>query len=222
MGSVTQADTDGRRRQQEATMTEVAPPRSGRSAKLVAAAVVVGLFGSGALVWQASSAAFTATTDNAANSWQSGKVVLSDNDSGTALFSASGLVPGNTGTNCIDVEYDGNVASTVKVYSNAPTGTLDQYLEFDVELGSVGATCAAPGTWSQIFGDANATLTAGDDTLDEFATAHSSFANGVAGWTPNAVNTVRAYRFTWTLVDTNSAQDLAATGVTFTWEAQNN
>jgi hypothetical protein len=58
-------------------MTET--PRTGRSAKMIAAAVVVGLMGSGALVWQASSAAFTASTENDSNTWSSGKVVLTDN-----------------------------------------------------------------------------------------------------------------------------------------------
>ena len=124
-------------------MTEIT--RTGRSAKMIAAAVAVGLMGSGALVWQASSAAFTASTDNDSNSWSSGKVVLTDNDSTVALFNASGLVPLNTGTNCIEVTYDGNVASTVKLYAQNPTGSLGTYIDFDIELGS-GTSCASPGS----------------------------------------------------------------------------
>jgi hypothetical protein len=199
------------------TMTET--PRTGRSAKMIAVAVVVGLMGSGALVWQASSAAFTASTENAGNTWNSGSVLLSDSDSGSAMFTASGLLPLATGTNCIEVEYDGTVASTVKLYANLPTGALGQYLDFDVELGS-GSTCATPGTYTQIFGDAPTTLD-GSDTLTDFTTAHSNFGNGIAGWAPSAANTTRPYRFTWTLGNDNNAQNKSA-GVRFVWEAQNN
>ena len=196
-------------------MTET--PRTGRSAKMIAAAVVVGLMGSGALVWQASSAAFTASTENAGNSWQSGKVVLTDNDSNTALFNASGLFPLATGTNCIEVEYDGTVTSSVKLYAENLTGTLGTYLDFDVELGS-GTSCASPGTYTQIFGDGPTTLD-GSDTVTTFATTHTAFGNGVGTWAPSAINTVRPYRFKWTLGDDNNAQDKSA-GVKLVWEAQ--
>jgi hypothetical protein len=198
-------------------MTET--PRTGRSAKMIAAAVVVGLMGSGALVWQASSAAFTASTENDSNSWSSGKVVLSDNDSTVALFNASGLVPLNTGTNCIEVTYDGNVASTVKLYAQNPTGSLGTYIDFDVELGS-GSSCASPGTYTQIFGDVPSTLD-GSDTLTTFTTARTNFSNGIAGWTPNTAASTRPYRFTWTLGNDNNAQDKTA-AVKLVWEAQNN
>jgi hypothetical protein len=194
-------------------------PRTGRSAKMIAAAVIVGLMGSGALVWQASSAAFTATTENDGNSWNSGKVVLSDNDAGVALFTATDLVPLDTDTNCIEVEYDGNVASTVKLYATDPDGTLGEFLDFDVELGS-GVSCAVPGSWTQISGDVGTTIASNDD-LTTFATAHTDYGNGIAGWTPSAINTVRPYRFTWTLADDNDAQDKFAE-VRLVWEAQNN
>jgi hypothetical protein len=195
-------------------------PRTGRSAKMIAAAVVVGLMGSGALVWQASSAAFTATTENDSNTWNSGKVILSDNDGGTALFTATGLVPLDTGTNCIEVEYDGNVASTIKLYAENASGNLGAFLDFDVELGS-GVSCAVPGTYTQIVGDAGTTLAAsGTETLTDFTTARTDYSNGVAGWSPSAANTTRPYRFKWTLGDDDNAQDESA-AVKLVWEAQN-
>lgn len=198
-------------------MTET--PRTGRSAKMIAAAVVVGLMGSGTLVWQASSAAFTASTENDSNTWSSGKVVLSDNDSNTALFAATGLVPLQNGTNCILVQYDGNVASTVKLYAQNPTGTLGAYLDFDVEIGD-GATCGAVQTWTQIVGDAGTTL-ATNDTLDDFTGARHDFSDGVAGWAPSTAASVKPYRFKWTLGDDSAAQNKSA-GVKLVWEAQNN
>lgn len=200
-------------------MTET--PRSGRSGRMIAAAVLVGLIGSGGLVWQASSAAFTATTDNSGNSWTSGSVVLSDNDSGSALFAETNLVGGSTEAQCIEVEYDGNVASSVKLYATTPTGALAPYLDFDVELGS-GVSCSVPGTWTKIFGDANTVpdVDPSEDTLDNFTISHTSWATGVGTWTPSAANTVRPYRFTYTLGNDAGAQGKSATGVNFIWEAQ--
>lgn len=195
--------------------------RAGRSAKMVAGAIIVGLIGSGALVWQASSAAFTAQTHNEDNAWDSGKVVLSDNVAASAWFDESNLVPGNTGNKCVEVEYDGDVASTVKLYTNTPTGSLGPYIEFDVHYGDA-ATCAGSSSWTQIFGDADTVITAGNDTLGEFATAHTGFANGAGAWSVSAPDTTRAYRFTWRLVDDNNAQDKSVTNVDLTWEAQNN
>ena len=133
----------------------------------------------------------------------------------------SNLVPLATGTNCIEVTYDGNVASTVKLYSALPTGTLGQYLDLDVELGS-GSSCATPGSWTQISGDVATTLIGDNsDTLDAFATARTNFGNGIAGWTPSAAATTRPYRFTYTLGNDNNAQNKAA-GLKFVWEVQNN
>ncbi len=196
------------------------PPRAARSVKVIAAAVIVGLIGSGMLVWQASSAAFSATTENPDNAWATGKVLLSDNDSDVAMFTATDLGGGDTGSNCIEVEYDGNVASTVKLYSDDPTGTLGDYLDLNVELGD-GVSCAVPGTYTRIFGDVNTVPDAVPvDTLADFGVAHTDFSNGIAGWTPSAVNTVRPYRFTYTVFDDNVAQDQTA-GLKFIWEAQN-
>lgn len=194
--------------------------RSGRSAKVVAAAVVAGLIGSGALVWQASSAAFTANTLNDGNSWSSGRVVLSDNDFAGANFNETNLRPGSTATKCIEVTYDGTVASSVKLFSNVPTGTLGQYLDFDVETGS-GTSCASFGTKTQVFGDVDTTPDNTADTLDNFAALHTNWGNGVGTWTPSTAGSVKPYFFTYTLGSDDAAQNLSATNVRFTWEAQN-
>lgn len=184
--------------------------RSGRSVPLAAAAVVAGLLVSGGLVWQASSAAFTASTQNGSNTWSSGQVLISDNDGGTAMWTATGLVPGSTGTNCIEVTYGGNVASAVKLYATPYTGTLGQYITMEIEEGS-GVSCAVPGTYTS--------LNPGPATLDAFVTApHNTYGTGVSSWEPSATAT-RPYRFTYTLQDNNSAQNKSA-AVTFVWEAR--
>ena len=80
---------------------------------LVAAAVPAAFLLSGALVWEASYAAFTDTTSNDNNSWTAGSVTITDNDGGSALFTASGLVPGTTGARCITVTYSGTVTADI-------------------------------------------------------------------------------------------------------------
>src|SRR3954471_193143 len=75
-------------------------------------AAVGALVASTVVVLGASDAAFTASTANPGNSWETGSIViasLTDDDSGTtpatgtAMFSETGLQPGDTGENCITV-----------------------------------------------------------------------------------------------------------------------
>jgi hypothetical protein len=63
-------------------------------------------------------------------------------------------------------------------------------------------------------------------TLASVATAHHDFATGLASsWTINAASApvVRAYKVTWALPagTGRAAQQLAASNVSLTWEAQN-
>jgi hypothetical protein len=192
-------------------------PRSGRSAKLVAAAVIVGLIGSGTLVWQASSAAFTASTDNPGNHWTSGSVAITDDDFQAANFNVTGVTPGDTDTKCILVTYNGDIASAVKLYGKNSAGTLGQYLTLDVSEGS-GTSCASQGTLTRIFGDGNTTLDAGEDSLSEFA-AKTTYGTGIGTWTPSVAGSKKPYVFTFSLADDNNAQAKSA-DIDFVWEAQ--
>lgn len=168
-----------------------------------------------ALVVDATRAAFSASTTNPGNSWQAGTVSITDDDSGTALFSATGLVPGDTGTNCVVVRYDGSaVPARVRLSGAAAGGTLGQYLDLTVQRGS--------GTAATGFGDCtgfSATETLYTGTVAGFATSHGSFATGVGTWNPSATGQESVYRFTWTLQDDNAAQG-ASVNATFTWEAR--
>jgi hypothetical protein len=124
----------GQRRRTAGDATTGEPGTTGRRRRpgLVGAlAIAVGVLGSGICVWQSTSAVFSSTTANAGNSWTAGSVTLTDDDSGSALFSASGLVPGSSGSNCITVSYSGNVATTVRLYASASSDTsaLAQYLD---------------------------------------------------------------------------------------------
>jgi hypothetical protein len=189
------------------------------SKKLVAglaipAAVVV----SGAMVWQSSYSAFSATTSNPTTNWTSGTVALSDDDSNTAMFNAAtNLKPGATGTKCIAVTSTGSLASTVKLYgtSYATTKGLADNINLKVEEGT-GATTASCSGFT-----AGSTLF--DGALSSFGTTKTSFANGVSTWAPTGTaSETKSYKVTYTLSATtpDSAQGgTAALG--FTWESQN-
>ncbi|MGY1760486.1 hypothetical protein ACI79G_13065 [Geodermatophilus sp. SYSU D00779] len=127
-------------------------------------AVPVGLVMSLAVTWGSTHAAFTASTDNVGNSWQTGSVVLTDSDSGSALFTTdsavspndSSLKPGSTRSRCIRLNYTGSLPADIHMYVGTPPAdagtphagatTLDPYLVMSVERGidvSAATTVAA-------------------------------------------------------------------------------
>jgi len=186
---------------------------NGRVAVFAVLAVVAGMLASGALVWQASQAAFTKTTDNGANNWNAGSVTITDDDSSAVMFNVSNLKPTSTGSKCIAVTYSGNLASSIKLYATPVTGTLAAYLDIVIEEGSVG-TFANCGAFS-------ATATPYTGTLSAFGTGHGTYATGVGTWTPSSTST-KVFKFTYTLnAATPDSQQGASAAATFIWEAQN-
>jgi hypothetical protein len=174
--------------------------------------IPLALLASSAVVYQASNAAFTATTANPSNSWASGTVALTDNDAGAALFTASGIKPGDGGTKCIVVTYTGSIAASVKLYATGYTDNgLGQYLTFSVDEGTgTAADCS----------DFSSTTALYSGTLDGFATGSTAYASGLSGWAPaGGSNATRTFRFSWTLQDTDNAQGKTS-AATFTWEAR--
>jgi hypothetical protein len=175
--------------------------------------VPLGLALSAVLIWQGSHSAFTATTLNSGNSFSAGTVSLTDDDSGTAMFAVTGLEPGDTGSKCIVVTYNGSLASTVNLYvaTGGLTGTgLAPYLNIVIEEGAVG-TFASCGAFA-------ATATDFTGTLSAFATASTNFGTGVGAFAPTGAAQSKVYRFTYTLANNNAAQNLNSS-VAFTWEA---
>lgn len=170
---------------------------------------------SAGMIYQASNAAFTATTSNDANTFSSGTVVLADDDAANVMFNASGLTPGDTATKCINVSYSGTVAANVKLYATGYTNTgLAEYLDFTIEEGT-GATGGATFDCTGFTGPTS--LHTG--TLAAFGTANTAYASGLSSWQP-AGATTRSYRMTYTVRDVNAAQGKSA-GLNFTWEARN-
>ena len=213
-----------------------ATPRPRRT--LLAVAVPVGLVLSAALTWQSTYAAFSATTDNAGNSWRSGSVVLADGDNGVALFSTAAdgaLRPGSTRSRCIRVDYTGDLPVDVRLYVGTPPAgatTLDQYLVMSVQRGTdvaAGATtpadCSAflPGTPTQFpYNTRQADDPAADPlrTLADLKGAHGTYGTGLAVASAVAPDTHLTFKITYVVVDDNAAQH-AESAATFTWEARN-
>jgi hypothetical protein len=186
--------------------------------KLIAAAAVpVAVIASGGMVWNASYSAFSATTSNPTSNWATGTVNLSDDDSNTAMFNASNLKPGATGTKCIAVTSTGSLASTVKLYgtSYSTSNSLASHINLTVEEGTGGSSGTCTGF------TAGSTLHSG--TLASFGTSRTSFANGVSSWAPTGSgNETRTYRVSYTLsASTPDSAQGGAAALGFTWESQN-
>lgn len=166
-----------------------------------------------------SRAAFTGTTDNPGNSWAAGSVSLTDDDTGSAMFTAAGLKPGDVIENCVVVTYTGTLDADVTLYAANLSGSLGTYLDLDVELGTGGAFSATATQDGEVpcTGFTGASIYSG--TLAGFAGASDDFASGVGTWAPST-NDFQTYRFVVTVQDDNSAQSQTA-GVDFIWEAQN-
>ena len=194
---------------------------SATTKKLVGwSSIPVALVGSAALVWHASYSAFTATTSNPTNNWAAGTVALSDDDANTAMFTASNLKPGSTGTKCIAVTSTGSLPSAVKLYGTtfSQTKALAANINITVEEGNGGSSTSCAGFTPLVTGG-----TVYSGTLDGFATTKTNYSSGVGSWAPTgSASETRSYRFIYTL--STSTPDSAQGGTAalgFTWEAQN-
>ncbi len=216
-------------------------PRASRARRTVfAVAVPVGLVSSLAVTWGSTYAAFSASTDNIGNSWQTGSVVLSHSDSGSALFSSASdslLKPGSPPrSRCIRLDYTGTLPADVRMYVRTPstgTTTLDPYLVMSVERGadvtsettvaadcSEGFTSTATPTFLDGAPHADAPAVETSRTLAHLKTQHSDYTSGVVVNAATAPNTYMTLRITYVLKDDNGAQNKESRA-TFTWEARN-
>jgi hypothetical protein len=188
------------------------------------AAIIAGLLASAGLVWHESYSAFSATTSNSGNSWTGGTVQLSDDDSGGALFNASGLAPGSTGSQCISVTSTGTLPALIKLYgtSYATTRSLAAALNLTVTQGTGAGYGSCTG-----FTPLTAGATVFSGTLAGFATAHSTYGSGIlaggaGAWKTTGATSSRTYRFTYTMSPAAPTSTMGGTAaVGFTWESQN-
>lgn len=189
-----------------------------RIQKLLLTVCVVGVVGTAAGF--ATFAAFSSTTSNTGNTFDTGTVVVADNDANSAMYSVSGRKPGDTITRCIKVTYTGSLAADVKLYTLSTLAAGAQYIDLTIDKGTGNA--AFPGC-TGFSADAGGPIFTG--TLASFASAKNSYANGIAAYpgAQTAWNTsdTLVYRFTLTVQDNNSAQGMSLAAHDFTWEARN-
>lgn len=198
---------------------ETTTPTRRNRRSLTTLLAVVGVVGASLLVWSASNAAFTASTTNGSNTFAAGTVAITDNDSTGVLFNVTGLKPGATGSSCIRVTYNGDVASAVKLYSSLPggTGSLDTQITLTIEEGAFSSLPAFPACTG--FTPSGAPIY--NSLLSTF-NAKTTFAAGVGTWTPNGSGQTKDYQFTYTMSSgAGDAYQGASASLTFVWEAQN-
>ncbi|GAB3518157.1 hypothetical protein [Arthrobacter monumenti] len=179
----------------------------------------------GAMVWQGSQAAFTATTRNAGNAWSTGQVVLTDDDNGVAGFTVENMVPGDTGQRCLEVTSNSTVAGEVRAYvanlADSPQG-LEDHIEFEVEIGEGGSFANCEGFVPEARPDAPGPL-----PLSTLAQVNNNYASGGAAWvTEGTPGESKTYRGTWTFDTTGMSQQQidalqgARVSVDLVWELQ--
>ncbi len=189
--------------------------REKRTRKLLLTLLVVGIAGS--LAGIGTFSAFSGTTVNSGNTFQAGTVYLTDNDSGSALYTVSNAAPGYSEQQCITVTYQGTLPATVKLYGSGGLNAVAAYVHLTVEQGS-GAAGFRDCTGFSASG------TVYDGTLAAFNTTYGTGYDTNPGpdWTTGES---LDYKFTVSLVDNNNANGGASqlsTGAhSFTWEARN-
>lgn len=188
------------------------PGRRGRSVNAFAiqiSAVALSFILVAILVVTSSRAAFVAQTDNSLNQVGTATIALTDNDSGTAMFTnVSGIVPGTDYDRCITVTYTGTADPLpVLLYASAaPTGTLAPYLNLTVDMGA--DTSVPYGTCTGFV--SSSTLYTG--TLSTFASTYAGYASGLATWDPTTTSPdSRVFRFRLSVQSDPNAQGKTTT-----------
>lgn len=158
-----------------------------------------------------SRAAFTTTTANTGNSLATGTVVLTDDDTGSAMFSVTGMSPGTPVSECIAVSYAGSLLpAPVRLYGST-TGALDTYLDTTIEVGTGGSSATCTGFV--------ASSTPFTGTLEAFSATNLDWASGLSVFTAAANPTSRTVRITFAVQNDPAAQGLSST-VDFVFESQ--
>jgi len=203
--------------------TTVTRQRRHRGLKVAVSLAVLALLGVAlAGTWSA----FSATTDNAGNTFSAGTVTLSDNDAGSAIFSLSNAAGGATDTGCITVTYTGSLASTVRLYGTTTGTGLDQYLDLKITRGSF-ASAPAFDSCTGFTADATNYIGAGagvvyNSTLQAYADDYATGLVDPTAGTPESWTNPEShvYQIQVTVQDNDLAQGKNATQK-LTWEARN-
>lgn len=183
-----------------------------RATTFRATAIVGGFLLAILMIMTVSRAAFTDTTSNANNVWETGTVSLTDDytrDSLGAMFPAGTIKPGDDETACIEVIYEGTDSASVGLSDISKTGSNGLapalYLTIDRYPGGTGGDCGS-GTKTPVF----------EGTLFE-ADGVPTFGDS---W-PASTGDTAFYEVKWEFVsgpDDNTYQGKDAMAA-FTWQA---
>jgi hypothetical protein len=196
-----------------------------RTQKLLAAAATpIAVVAAGALVYQASYAAFTGQTRNSGNEWSTGSVNLTDDDNGQARFRVSDMLPGQTDTKCLKVTANASVPSTVKGFAINPVASvqgLENRILMSIQAGTGGTFADCTGFTPLQDNDNGVIVT--DAPLSEIA-KKNTFETALGGWSvPEGTNS-RTYKLTWKFATDGMTQSQidqlqgAKTGLDMQWE----
>jgi hypothetical protein len=165
------------------------------------------------LVWQSAYATFSISTYPFSSSWTTGTIAIGDDDSGTAMFTRTGLKPGAAGTRCLTVTATGNVPALVRLYGTgrSTTKSLTASVNLSVLAGTGGGSASCSGFTP------DSTVYTG--TLAAFPT---TFGTGVGSWTTAGTSgETRTYQITYSVPSTApSSVQTGTASMAFTWEAQ--
>ncbi len=154
----------------------------------------------GLLVWQGSNAAFTASTRNTGNNWETGSVTLSDDDLGAAAFRIDGVVPGQTGSKCLVVTSQSTVPGQVRTYvQNLGAQGLESNITVSLQEGTGGSFADCTGFVP--------TTTLPPLSLSTINSSINDYATGVLPWsTTGTAGETKSYKATWTFDVTGLTQ----------------
>jgi len=190
------------------------PERSHAATWIRVAVGVVAVLAVGALTFAVSQAAFSGQTSTKQGTASTGTVTLTNDASGTTLFDVVGLNGGQTFSSCVAVRYDGSIVPAPVVLHGASSGSLGDYLDMTIEIGT-GKTYTPGDTGCSTFTGGQNIYTG---TLTGFVNAHSGFSNALpTTWSAASTGQVKAFKFTMTVKNDNAAQGKSAQP-TFTWE----
>lgn len=189
--------------------------------KILATLLVLSLM---AAVTGVTVSALQSTTENTGNVFDAGSVAISDDDGGsTALYSVSGLEPGQGVEKCIKVTYDGSLAGEVRMYTDSSIGALGSQVDVQLTPGTQTGSPTFPSC-------AGFTPDAGGDLFDgnlaSFAATYGSWGSGLLDDGPAAATSWSAgdsvvYRLRVTVADDDTVINKTTGSHRFVFEGQN-
>lgn len=126
-----------------------------RATTFRATAIVGGFLLALLMIMTVSRAAFSDTTANAGNTWDSGTVSLTDNytrDVLGSMFTETDLVPGASGDACIEIIYEGSVDATVELVDVSRAGSTGLAPALDLTITRYSGTDCGDGASALVYG----------------------------------------------------------------------